>query len=203
MTVRARVNAAALTITLVLTAAASGLAQDKPQVPKEQQAMMDAMAKAATPGPNHKLLEQAVGNWSVAMRMWMDPSAPPTEVKGTAEFRSVLGGRYVTSLFKAPVMGMDFEGWGLSGYDNVTGKFVGIWFDNMSTGVMFMTGSYDPATHTFTYTGEMADPMQPSTMVKYREVLRIEGSDRQVMEMYEGRGGKEAKTMEAVYTRVK
>jgi len=117
--------------------------------------------------------------------------------------QSQLGGRYVAGNYKAMVMGMEFEGWALNGYDNVTNQFVSVWVDNMSTAPMVMTGKYDTATKTFTYAGEMADPVSPKTMVKYREVIRILGPDRHVMEMYEMRGGKEVKTMESTYTRVK
>jgi len=161
------------------------------------------MMKAATPGPNHKLLAEGVGDWTFVMKMWMDPAQPPTEAKGTATVTPLLDGRYVQGVYKAPVMGMPFEGVALNGFDNVTNQFVSIWYDNMSTGIMTMTGKYDAATKTFTYMGEMADPMSPKAMVKYREVVRLLAPDRHVMEMYEMRGGKELKTMESTYTRVK
>lgn len=203
MTVLRRLVLTGLASVFVLAIASGSLAQEKPKMSKEQQAMMDAMTKAATPGPNHKLLAEVVGDWTFVTRMWMDPGQPPTETKGTATFQPLLGGRYVRGDFKASMMGMDFEGVALNGYDNVANEFVSLWFDNMSTGMMLMNGKYDSATKTFTYTGEMADPMNPTAMIKYREVVRITSPDSHVMEMYEMRGGKEVKTMESSYTRVK
>src|SRR5690606_4061789 len=44
----------------------------------DQQAMMAAWLKAATPGPQHaQLAEHFIGTWDTKQSMWMDPSAPP------------------------------------------------------------------------------------------------------------------------------
>ncbi len=196
------VTAAVIPICL-LTLAPAALAQDKPALPAEQQAMMDAMIKAATPGPNHKMLGSMVGDWTFVMRMWMDPSAPPSETSGTVTNRPLMGGRYVQGDYKAQVMGMPFEGTSVVGYDNVSGQFVSTWLDNMSTGIMYMTGSYDAASRSFTYSAEVPDTMQPSSKVKVREVVRVVDDNQHVMEMYETRGGKELKTMEIVFKRAK
>lgn len=91
----------------------------------------------------------------------------------------------------------------LNGYDNVTRQFVSSWIDSFGTGIMLMTGKYDPATRVFTYLTDMDDPVKPGTKVKVREVIRLVGPDTHVMEWYESRGGKDAKTMEIVYTRKK
>jgi hypothetical protein len=190
-------------VILASALASPAAAQDKPTLPPGQQAMMDAMMKAATPGPNHKMLASMVGDWTFVMRMWMDPSAPPTETTGTVTHRALMGGRYVQGEFKAAMMGMPFEGTSVTGYDNVSGQFVSTWHDNMSTGIMYMTGSYDPASRSFTYAAEVPDTMQPTTKVKVREVVRVVDDAQHVMEMYETRGGKELKTMEIVFKRAK
>lgn len=200
---RALAITAAVIPMCLLALAPAALAQDKPALPAEQQAMMDAMIKAATPGPNHKMLGSMVGDWTFVMRMWMDPSAPPSETSGTVTNRPLMGGRYVQGDYKAQVMGMPFEGASVVGYDNVSGQFVSTWLDNMSTGIMYMTGSYDAASRSFTYSAEMPDTMQPSTKVKVREVVRVVDDNQHVMEMYETRGGKELKTMEIVFKRAK
>ena len=96
---------------------------------------------------------------------------------------------------------MTFKGQGTEGYDNVKKKFVGTWMDNMSTGIMTSEGDYDPATKTFTYTGEME--MVPGMKQKIREVVKLTDKDHMDFEWYEDRGGKEIKTMEINYTRKK
>ncbi len=189
---------------LVVFTASFAFAQDKPgAMAKEQQEMMDAMTKAATPGPNHKLLASMAGEWTIVNRMWMDPGAPPTESKGTASYEMMMGGRYLHGHYKGVMMGMPFEGVGVTGYDNVSQKFQALWIDNFGTGIMYMTGTYDPNAKALTFVTDMDDPMQPGTKVGIREVIRLLSPDQRVMEMYQNRSGKEMKMMEITYTRAK
>ncbi len=71
----------------------------------------------------------------------------------------------------------------------------------MGTGIMTSEGDYDPATKTFTYTGEYE--AIPGMKQKIREVIKIVDKDHHIFEWYEDRGGQEAKTMEIAYTRKK
>ena len=73
----------------------------------------------------------------------------------------------------------------------------------MSTSHMLTYGDYDEATRTYTFTGEMADPMHPGTMMPVRETVRVVDADHHVMEMFEPKDGKEVRTMQLEYTRVK
>jgi hypothetical protein len=176
-----------------------------PAMTAEQQAMMDAMQKAATPGANHKVLQSLVGDWTFAMKMWEDPAGPAHESSGTTSTRSLMDGRYVQSEHKGNFMGMPFHGMGVTGYDNVSKQFQSSWLDNMSTGQMLMNGSYDAPKKTLTFRGDMDDMMKPGTKTKIRETVRIVNTDTHVMEWYETRAGatKEAKTMEITYKRTK
>jgi len=191
---------------LCLLVVAPALAQDEPPVgtsgvSAEAKAMMDAMTKAATPGPNHEMLASIAGEWNFTNRMWMSPSAPPTESTGTARYAPLLGGRYVEGLYQGDMMGMPFEGRGLLGYDNVSRKFQSTWADNMGTTITFMEGVYDPDTKSITYKGEVEDLVNPGAKVKIRQVVRIASPDSHSMEWYETRNGKETKTMEITYSR--
>src|SRR3546814_445271 len=126
----------------------------------EQQAMMAAWQKAATPGPQHaQLAEHFAGTWDTKQTMWMDPSAPPMVETGKSVDTAVLGGRQIRTQFSSRFMGQPFNGIGFMGYDNVRGKYVASWVDDMSTGLMTTEGDYDPATKTYTFVAEMADPM--------------------------------------------
>ena len=202
---RSAVRLAALGCLAVLVLAPAALAQDKPAggMSKEQLAMMEAMQKAGTPGENHKLLASMTGDWAFVNRMWMDPAGPPTESNGTASYMMLMDGRFLVGHYQGTMMGMEFDGRGVTGYDNTTKQFQSVWLDNFGTMMMFMTGTYDPTAKAFTYLSEMADPVAPATRIKIREVIRLESPDRHTMEWYETRGGKETKTMEIVYTRKK
>ena len=176
----------------------------KPKAPTaEQQAMMQAWQKAATPGPNHQLLALLAGRWTFATKLWMEPGAPPESSTGTAVYTPLMDGRFIQGEYTGTFGGMPFRGLGLTGYDNVAQHFTATWADNMGTSIMLMTGSYDPATRTFTYKGDMDDMMKPGKKVKVRQVVKVLNDDSHTMEWYETRGGKEIKTMEIAYTRQK
>ncbi|MEO6364645.1 MAG: DUF1579 domain-containing protein [Luteimonas sp.] len=175
-----------------------------PTMNADTQAMMEAWQKAATPGAQHKQLDdQFVGTWDTKVTAWMDSSAPPVTSTGKAVNTAVFGGRQVRMDFNGEFMGQPFEGVGFSGYDNTRGKYTSTWTDNMSTGVMMSQGDYDAATRTYTFRAEMPDMMKPGKMIAIRETLRVIDADHHVMEMYEPRDGKDVKTMSLEYSRVK
>jgi len=167
----------------------------------EQQAMMEAWQKASTPSSNHKLLAGFKGNWNYTGKLWMEPGAPPQTTSGSATTVALLDGRYFQEDSSGSFMGMPFHGIAVMGYDNVAQHFTSTWIDNMSTSILFMTGSYDLASKTFTYLCEMDDMLKPGSKVKVRQVVKVLSDDSHILEWYEVRGGKERKTMEMTYTR--
>lgn len=194
-----------LAMLVALLCAPAAFAQDAaaPQMSAEQQAMMAAWQKAATPGAQHRqLAEHFAGSWDTDQTMWLEPGAPPMTQTGKAVSAAALGGRHVRTEYSGQFMGQPFEGVGIASYDNVTGKYVNHWMDNMSTGVYRSEGDYDAASKTYTYTGTMSDPMSPDTPTPVREVVRIVDNDHHVMEMYETRDGVERKTFQIEFRRV-
>jgi hypothetical protein len=178
----------------------------------DQAEMMKQMMELSKLNENHKMLTDSVGTWSYTVKMWMDgdSSKKPEESKGTAVRKSIMEGRFVTMdvTGKMEMPGADgkkkemtFKGMGLEGYDNVKKKFVGTWMDNMGTGIMTSEGDYDPATKSFTYTGEFE--MMPGMKQKIREVVKMVDKDHMTFEWYEDHRGQEVKTMEINYTRKK
>lgn len=178
----------------------------------DQAEMMKQMMELAKLNENHKLLADLAGTWSYTVKMWMnpDPNAKPEESKGTAVRKSMMDGRFfvtdVTGKMEMPgpdgkKKEMTFKGQGVDGYDNVKKKFVGTWVDNMGTGIMMSEGDYDPATKSFTYTGEYE--AIPGMKQQIRETVKITDKDHHLFEWYENRGGQDVKTMEIAYTRKK
>src|ERR1700730_6557687 len=178
----------------------------------DMEKMMAQMMELSKLNENHKLLAGLDGTWTYTVKMWMtpDPNAKPQESKGTAVRKSIMDGRFfvmdVTGKMEMP--GADgkmkettFKGMGIEGYDNVKKKFVGTWADNMGTSIMMSEGTYDPATQTFTYTGEYE--AIPGMKQKIREMVKIADKDHMSLEWYENQGGQEKKTMEIAYTRKK
>lgn len=162
---------------------------------------MKAWQESMTPGPMHEMLAHRVGEWKAEVKMWMDPSQPPTVSEATTVCESMLGGRYFQSIHTGEMMGMPFEGFEINGYDNVSKKFFNIWLDNVGTGVLMTEGTYDEANKTLTLTGQMTDPM--GSKMNIREVVKVIDNDNSLFEMYVDMGGEEMKNMEIKYTRMK
>lgn len=177
-------------------------AQDKAADAKKQAEMMAAYAKAAAPGPQHKLLEPLAGKWTFTAKFWMDPSGPPMNSKGTAERKWMLGGRFLADdVDAAEFAGQSFKGFGVSGYDNLQQKYTGFWIDSMTTAMQVNTGTVDTSGKVFTYQTEFTDPLTKQK-VKGRDVIKIEGNNKHSMEMYRILpDGKEMKVGEILYTR--
>ncbi|MCU0232246.1 MAG: DUF1579 domain-containing protein [Acidobacteria bacterium] len=187
-------------VALALVAAPAFAQQAAPEMTPEQKAEMEAYMKAGTPGAPHKLLAESAGTYDVKVKSWNDPAAPPMEETGSAVRTVDLDGRIVVERYKGSMMGMPFTGLGLSGFDNVSGKYWATWNDSMSTGIMVSEGTCDEK-HTCTFWGSWNDPIKKGP-VKMRMTSRRTGPGTEVMEMYApGRDGKEMKMMEMTYTK--
>ena len=171
--------------------------------------MMKQMMEMAKLNENHKILADLAGSWSYTVKM-MAPGETPSTSTGSVTRKPVMNGRFFlgefTGTMKMPgadgkMKDFTFKGMSVEGYDNVKQKFVSSWVDNMGTGILNSEGSYDPATKTFTYTGEM-EPV-PGMKVPVREVIKITDKNHHIFEWYENRGGQEMKTLEIDYTRKK
>jgi hypothetical protein len=165
----------------------------------DEEAMMQAVIAAGTPGEAHAALAKRAGSWTMTVKSWMDPAAEPMVTEGAGERHLILDGRVLVEEDSADMMGMPFTGHGMTGYDNVSGKYWSTWNDSMTTGISVSYGSFDAETNSYTFVGEYNDPISRGP-IKNRAVIHCAG-DTETMEYYETRDGHEAKTMEIVYTR--
>lgn len=183
----------ALTLVSVNTFAANEKKQMDPK--------MEAWAKAAAPGEEHKTIATLAGKWKYTSQWWEKADAKPHESKGTGTNKMILGGRYLQQEVNGKTMGMPFQGVATLGYDNVKKEFESTWIDNMGTGFTKATGTWDAATKTLTEKGTMADPTSP-TPKDYRAVTTIIDKNNYKYEMFmAGEDGKEFKSMEMNYKR--
>jgi hypothetical protein len=168
----------------------------------DEKAMMDAMAKYATPGEAHKKLEAFAGTWDTSVKWWMKPDAPASESKGTSENKMIFGGRYLEQRFEGTMMEQPFTGIGYTGYDNYKKKYVGSWIDSMGTAMMNSLGTAD-ASGKLTFISEMDDFMT-GKKCEIKQVVSVVDNDHHVFEMWgPDPTGKVYKMMEIHYTRKK
>lgn len=159
----------------------------------------------ALPNEHHARLDAYVGQWDVTVRFWTAPGMPPQVNQGTSEFKWILDGRFLQENFQSVMqMGENqpetFRGFGLTGYDNIKQRYVGIWADTMSTAVIESVGQFDESTGGLVLNSEFDDPMtgEPTTM---RTELRQIGEDELLMEAYKPIGDQDFKCLEITYTR--
>ena len=103
------------------------------------------------PGPELNVLKADVGTWDVEIKTW-GGSGEPTVTQGK-ETNRMLGGFWLLSNFQGNMMGLDFEGHGVYGYDAEKKQYVGTWIDSLSPNKMDMIGKHDEDNKTMTYEG--------------------------------------------------
>jgi hypothetical protein len=153
-----------------------------------------------TPGKEHQAFAKLNGDWVYTAKMWMDPAAEPQPFNGTAVFEMLLGGRYSQMKVKGDMMGMEFNGIGVTAYDNGKKVYISTWIDNFGTGLMYMEGKYDEATKKIVFLGKGYDPMSGKDM-EMKETIKIVDDNNCEIEMFNVVDGKEFKSMEMKYTR--
>jgi hypothetical protein len=148
------------------------------------------------PGPEHKALAKLVGKWSLTVDLGGNES------KGTAEFKSVLGGLFVQEEASLDVFGHKMEWIGLYGYNGQKKRLTGVWVDNMGLTTVG-DGQPDPAGKTFRYSGEHPGP-QADQPARFRWIITLKDDDKLTIEMFEVvADGKETSVMTVNGTRAK
>jgi hypothetical protein len=189
-------------VAMVLFGASNVLSQEAKK--QDPAAMMDEYQKLSLPGPEHKLLEERVGKWDHTTKMWFGPQEPPTESKGTTEYRLIMGGRFLVQEVSGEFMGKQFNGVGLLGYDKIKKQYTSAWVDNFGTAIFSSLGTPDASGRIVTYFGEMDEPVTGEKGKKVKSIERLIDKDKHVFEMYDNIPGVgEVKVLEITYIRKK
>lgn len=197
---------ATLVLIVSTTAFSADKATDKAAAGPDAKAMaemMKAFEKYGTPGKEHKMLGDMAGEWTYTSKMWMQADGQPEESSGTASMKMILGGRWLQHESKGTAMGKPFEGMGYTGYDNIKKKYVTIWMDSMSTGLVSGEGTYDAKNKVYHDKGSFTCPITPEKERAYRSEWKILGKNKMVFSMFGANPGetKEFKNMEMTFTR--
>jgi hypothetical protein len=177
---------------------------EKKWIPVDSNMMNKAWAESMAITEHHKMMAKASGSWNGEVTMWMAAGAPPMTSTSTTENTMIFGGLYQQSKHSGNMMGAPFEGMSIMGYDNTLKQYVSTWIDNMGSGILVMTGSWDEATKTINMSGTMKNPAN-GLDCNMREEFKMIDDNNQLLTMYgpDPATGKEMKTMEIKYTRKK
>lgn len=172
---------------------------DTASKPLDTAAMNKAWADYMTPGEVHKMLAKFDGKWDAEISFYYNPDSPSVN-KTICENKMILGGRYQQSTYNGKIEGMPFEGISTLAYDNARKIYLSTWIDNMGTGIMQLTGTYDNASKTINLKGSATD-VGTGKDIAVREIFKMVDENTQTMEMYETKGGREMKTMSILLKR--
>ncbi len=150
---------AALTVSLV------GQAQDMPQLPGPQK--------------EHQWLQQLVGQWEGDVEAIVAPNQPAVKSKVTENVRAV-GGFWIVCENQGDFMGVPFSGILTLGYDAQKKHYVGTWIDSMTGYLWTYRGQVDPEGKALTLHAEGPSPENPDKLMRFKEVLAIQGPDHKV-----------------------
>ena len=133
-------------------------------------------------GPEHANLKAFVGTWELTVE--------GVKEKGTAEIKSILGGRFITEDVKVPFGSFTMEWHGVLGYDRGKKQYTGVWFDNMANTTESGTGEADSTGRTISFRGEH------SGQAKFLWRISNDGKKAMTIEMFQvAKDGKETLVM--------
>ncbi|MBI5836910.1 MAG: DUF1579 domain-containing protein [Candidatus Eisenbacteria bacterium] len=185
-----------------LVAAALSAATVRAEEPAKPGAAPDAAAMAfPKPTPEHALLKAELGTWDADIEMAMAPGQPAEHSKGVRTC-TMRGELWLVEDMASTMMGLPFQGLGVTGYDTAKGRFVCVWVDAMGTYVTNMEGSYDKASAALTFWAESPGP--DGKMMKWRSVTQSPDANTRVWTAYMPTpDGKEFPGMKITYKRRK
>lgn len=180
--------------------AAKGAHDAMDKMDPKMAAEVEAWVKANQPGEMHQVLAKFAGEWNCVVKHF-NPDGTSMDAKGTCTTTPMFDGRFFQCDFKSEMMGMPFKGQALMGYNNAAEQFECTWADSMSTGIMFMNGSWESASKTLTLKGECICPMTKKP--KWMKEVITWTNDNTYVSTFTGPddNGKEMKMMEITYTR--
>lgn len=149
------------------------------------------------PGPEYDVLQSEVGKWNVEIKAFTGPGEP-TVSKGK-ETNRMLGGFWLLSDFHGSMMGLDFKGHGVYGYDAEQKKYVGTWRDSMSPNKMDVVGTYDKASQTMILEG--MGPGTDGKPTKHILTTKYNSDGTRVLTMHMQAGEEMMKIFEMNYTK--
>jgi hypothetical protein len=163
-------------------------------------AMAEQMAQLSRPGKAHEGFKSWVGKWKQVTRGWYAPGEPSV-TEGTSENTLIMGGRFVQQEFRGSMMGQPFEGLGLTGYDNLSGKYTMVWIDNSATTIVSAAnGVMDEAAKTLTFTSKV--PGADGGLADCRMVTKFVSDREHVFTMFVATPQGDHKMMEITYTKL-
>ncbi len=188
-------------LTITLTADEGDKPATQPS-PDDMKAAMEKVKQITEPGPHHKVLDRFLGKWETESRVFMGPT-PTAPEKGQSEFAWLMEGRWLKCEYTNTMMGMSYQGFTLTGYDNFKKSYVTTMVSSMDTMMVRAEGDLDPSGKSLVLYGPMDEYMtgEQDKMVKY--VWRFESATKMTLEVHDlPIGEKNTKVVEVTFNKM-
>jgi hypothetical protein len=173
-----------------------GLSQDMEDPAGPEKSEKESREDLHKPGDQHAWLKESAGSWQVSAKIWQEPGAVPTELKGTSRLQ-MLFDRYLYDEVTISQGDEVHEMRGFIGFDNGNKEFNALYIGNMGTDMRLLSGERAGNAVEFTCEAEIGD-----TKVKQRVTYVRETENRTVVTIFAARGDEpEHRKMELTYTR--
>ncbi len=166
---------------------------------------LSTMFPFGKPTKFHKELASFIGKWDVTTTMKMPGMAPMASKGGQAEYYWLIDGRWLGGKLTAKMMGMPFEQFSITGFDNYRQNWVTTVVNSMDTSMNFASGvPVDPTGKVKAQYGYLDEPSMKQFKKPYKVVTRLESKDHIVMEVWDlGMGAAGAEVLRFDLTRQK
>lgn len=161
---------------------------------------MESWNTYKTPGHVHEMLAKATGNWNITTKFWLTPGSDAFTSKGTSSAEMIMGGLFLKTTDKIEGMGNYRNGSAIIGYDNSAKVSQKIYIDDYGSGMLYMTGTWDEATKTVTYKGQMMDH-DKDAYVDVSETMTFNGDTMILKAFRPDSKGNQFQYLEFVFTR--
>ena len=121
--------------------------------------------------------------------------------EGKAEFKWILGNRFIQQTYSGSMMGQEFDGLGLFGYDNYKKKFISTWVDSISTTKNDAEGLLDRSGKVINFYGTLDEYLTGEHDKPVKYVLDMSDEDQIRFEIHDLAIGKDSMVVEIRYTR--
>jgi len=101
------------------------------------------------PPPEMKQIAAMEGVYDVVFKYKMDPSQNWVTTNGLCTIKNVLGGAAQQMTWQGEMLGMNFEGRGMTCYDRESKMWQNIWVDNMAARISYYTGTMQDGNFVF------------------------------------------------------
>jgi hypothetical protein len=173
--------------------------QVKAQTPDQ----IKAYENYSKPSAAHKRLASEVGIWKGIMLSWIDTSGIPVKAAALYEISMQLNGLYQDTKFTSTYMNKPYKGYSLTGFNNSKKEYESIWVDDISSGMLKMTGFYDEGLNTYNYKGIQTDPLT-GLDTEIRQEMKFTSPNSFTLTMYTiSPDGKDFKFMEGTFIKQK